>query len=299
MIKKIKFFIDCSRAFALPVTILSWLTVFVFGLMSGGNIFNGLLALAGISFAHLAGNMADDYIDYGILSRDEKMMESAVETKCCFLRNGTITLKDLKKMIAACSAIAIITGMILFFNSGWGVILLMALGGILTLTYAKISLVGMSEIIIGLLFGPLMFEGVWYVMKKSFSAEVFVLSIAVVMFTVAFLYIHTLLDYDCDKISHKKTLCCRINDKGKALILFGIFVAAGYIAAILFGVMTSNPLVLLTFLTIPFALWVYLLMKNYNASKDKSCEHFYFVLFKARDLMAIFSILMTCAILLK
>lgn len=299
MIKKIKFFIDCSRAFALPVTILSWLTVFVYGLISGGNIFNGLLALVGISFAHLAGNMADDYIDYGILSRDEKMMASAVETKCCFLRDGTITLKDLKKMIAACSIIAILTGMILFLKSGWGVILLMVLGGILTLTYAKFSLVGMSEVIIGLLFGPLMFEGVWYVMKRTFSLEVFVLSIAVVMFTVAFLYIHTLLDFDCDKISHKKTLCCRINDKSKALILFVLFISVGYIAAILFGGMTSNLWSLLTLLTIPFAVWVYLLMKNYNAGEDKSCKHFYFVLLKARDLMAVFSILMTCAILLK
>lgn len=299
MIEKLKFFFNCSRAFALPVTILSWLTVFVYGLKSGGNIWNGLLALIGISLAHLAGNMADDYIDYGVLSKDENFMSSTVETKCCFLCDGTITLSDLKKMIIVCSIIAIIIGVILFFRSGSGVIWLMAAGGILTLTYARFSLIGMSEVIIGLLFGPLMFEGVWYVMKTTFSTKVFVLSVAVVMFTVAFLYIHTLLDFDSDKISHKKTLCCRINNKGKALILFGIFVAAGYIAAILFGFMTSNPAVLLCLLTLPFVVWVYLLMKNYNASDDKSCEHFYFVLFKARDLMAVFSILMTCAILLK
>ena len=85
MIEKLKFFFNCSRAFALPVTILSWLTVFVYGLKSGGNIWNGLLALIGISLAHLAGNMADDYIDYGVLSKDENFMSSTVETKCCFL----------------------------------------------------------------------------------------------------------------------------------------------------------------------------------------------------------------------
>lgn len=296
--KKIFFWLNCSRAFALPLTVMSWLVVFLFALKSGGNILNGVIALAGISFAHLAGNMADDYIDYGVLSKDEKFMASTVETKCCFLRDGTITLNDLKKMIAVCSLIAIITGIILFFRSGIGVIWLMAAGGILTLTYAKFSLIGMSEVIIGLLFGPLMFEGVWYVMKKSFSAEVFVLSIAVVMFTVAFLYIHTLLDFDSDKTSHKKTLCCRINDKEKALDLFGVFVAAGYISAMMFGFLSANPWVFLTLLTIPFAVWVFLLMKKYNNGTDKSCENFYFVLFKARDLMIIFSILMTFAILL-
>lgn len=299
MIEKLKFFFNCSRAFALPLTILSWLTVFVFALKSGGNLFDGLIALVGICFAHLAGNMADDYIDYGVLSRDEQFMASTVETKCCFLRDGTITLDDLKKMIAVCSLIAIITGIILFFRSGIGVIWLMTAGGILTLSYARFSLIGMSEVIIGLLFGPLMFEGVWYVMKKSFSAEVFVLSIAVVMFTVAFLYIHTLLDFDSDKTSHKKTLCCRINDKEKALKLFGVFVAAGYIFAMLFGFLSANPWVFLTLLTIPFAVWVFLLMKKYNNGTDKSCENFYFVLFKARDLMMLFSILLTCAILLQ
>ena len=155
--KKIFFWLNCSRAFALPLTVMSWLVVFLFALKSGGNILNGVIALAGISFAHLAGNMADDYIDYGVLSKDEKFMASTVETKCCFLRDGTITLNDLKKMIAVCSLIAIITGIILFFRSGIGVIWLMAAGGILTLTYAKFSLIGMSEVIIGLLFGPLMF----------------------------------------------------------------------------------------------------------------------------------------------
>lgn len=143
--------------------------MFVFALKSGGNLINGMLALIGISFAHLAGNMADDYIDYGILSKDEKLMNSAVATKCCYLRDGSITLSDLGRMIAVFSIVALIIGAFLYCRSGVGVIWLTVIGGILTLTYAKFSLVGLSEVIIGLLFGPLMFEGVWYVMKKSFS----------------------------------------------------------------------------------------------------------------------------------
>lgn len=318
MIKKITFWLQCSRAFALPITILSWLVVFVFGLLNGGDIINGILALIGVSFAHLAGNMADDYIDYGILSKDEKLMNSAVATKCCFIRDGSITLKDLAKMIAVFCFVAILIGVILFFRSGFGVFWLMLIGGILTLTYAKFSLVGLSEVVIGLLFGPLMFEGVWYVMKGNFSLDVLILSLAVVMFTVAFLYIHTLLDFDCDKISHKKTLCCRINDKNKALILFGIFVALGYIFAALFGIKNSNYWVFLSFLTIPFACYIYRQMKRYNTNQNimpeirwwnypldnweairkEGTEAFYFILFQARNLMMWFCILFLLAMIL-
>lgn len=297
MIKRICFWLNCSRAFALPVTILSWLVVFVFALKSGGNLINGMLALIGISFAHLAGNMADDYIDYGILSKDEKLMNSAVATKCCYLRDGSITLSDLGRMIAVFSIVALIIGAFLYYRSGVGVIWLTVIGGILTLTYAKFSLVGLSEVIIGLLFGPLMFEGVWYVMKKSFSMEVFVLSLAVVMLSISFLYIHTLLDFDSDTISHKKTLCCRINDKNKALKLYGVFVGACYISALVFGFMTLNVFVLITFAVLPFAVKIYSLTKKYNSGEDTSTENFYFVLFKARNLMIYFSLLMTLAIL--
>lgn len=318
MIKKIVFWLNCSRAFSLPITILSWMVVFVFALTNGGNILNGVLALIGVAFAHLAGNMADDYIDYGILSRDPKMMESAVKTKCCFIRDGSITLNDLKRMIAAFSLVALIIGAFLFFRSGIGVLWLTAVGGILTLTYARFSLIGMSEVIIGLLFGPLMFEGVWYVMKKTFSMDVFVLSVAVVMFTISFLYIHTMLDFDSDKTSHKKTLCCRINDKHKALNLFCVFAGLGYLAAVTFGIRTSNPWVLLTFLTVPAAVNVYKLtgkyiedkhfipvikwwnlpLDNWEAVKAEGTETFYFVLFQARNLMMLFSLVLVAAILL-
>lgn len=315
---KIIFWLNCSRAFALPITIMSWLVIFVYCLTQGGNILNGILALVGISLAHLAGNLADDYIDYGILSKDEKIMNSAVKTKCCFIRDGSVTLNDIKKMIIFFSAFALLIGAFLYFRSGIGVFWLTLVGGILTLTYAKFSLVGLSELVIGLLFGPLMFGGVYYVMKKAFSLEVLVLSIAVVMFSIGFLYVHTLLDFDCDKTSHKRTLCCRIGDKNKALILLALFYCAGFTALVIFGLMTKTYAVLITFLTLPMVQNIFKLMKKYNenknfipeihwwnqpldnwdAIKSEGTESFYFVLFQARNLMMIYCVLLVISFIL-
>ena len=56
--------IECSRAFALPTTIFSWLIVFTFAVINSGNKLYGLIALIGISLAHLSTNILDDYFDY-------------------------------------------------------------------------------------------------------------------------------------------------------------------------------------------------------------------------------------------
>lgn len=317
--KNVVFWLNCSRAFSLPITVMSWLVVFLYAMQSGGNVLNGVLALIGVALAHLAGNLTDDYIDYGILSKDEKMMNSAVKTKCCFIRDGSVSLKDILKVIILYSAAALLIGVFLFIRSGEGVIWLTIAGGILTLTYARFSMIGMSEVIIGLLFGPLIFEGIYYVMKKTFSFDVLILSIAVVMFTLAFLYVHTLLDFDSDQTSHKRTLCCRIGDKNKALFVLAVFYTIGYLAAGYFGVLTGSYAVLISFLTIPMAFNVFKLIKRYNgdktfepvinwynqpldnwdAVKAEGTETFYFVLFQARNLMMWFCVLFCFGILLK
>ena len=59
---KIWFWLKNSRLFSLPMTVLSWLVIFVYSF--SGDKFNGFLALIGIAFAHLATNLFDDYVDY-------------------------------------------------------------------------------------------------------------------------------------------------------------------------------------------------------------------------------------------
>ena len=64
MLKKTILILECSRIFSLPMSILSWLVVFTYSIIDSGNVFYGLLALIGISFAHLGTNLLDDYFDY-------------------------------------------------------------------------------------------------------------------------------------------------------------------------------------------------------------------------------------------
>lgn len=74
MIKRIIFWLENSRIFSLPMTLMSWLVIFVYGLKHNGDILNGLVALIGISMAHLATNLFDDYVDYNAFVQRRRVL---------------------------------------------------------------------------------------------------------------------------------------------------------------------------------------------------------------------------------
>ena len=169
------------------------------------------------------------------------------------------------------------------------------IGGVITLSYAKLSQVGMSEIAVGIAFGPLLFEGVFFVMTKTFSLEVFILSLAVVMFTIGLLYVHTILDFEGDMVCHKKTLCCRLGDKSLALKGVWVIYSLAYLFTVILAFVLKNYFLFFTFILIP------LIVRLYNSLGDYTCggapEDFYFRLLQARNLMVYYSILITLFLL--
>lgn len=289
MINKIYFWLKNSRLFSLPMTILSWLVIFVFALKNGGNIFNGLVALIGISCAHLATNLFDDYIDY------KSLPENSQKCKCAYIKQGIATLNDVLKVVIIYLVIATVCGFVLFLRCGLPVIGLALIGGIIALVYAKLSQKGMSEIAVGIAFGPLLFEGVYFVMTKSFSAEVLVMSFAVVMFTIGLMFVHTLLDFEGDMCAHKKTLVCRLGNKN--LALKGVFVVygLGYLFTLVLAIMLNNFYLLLTFILIPLVFRMYKYLKTFTCGGEE--KEFYFRLLQARNLMVYYSLIVVIVFL--
>lgn len=289
MIKTILFWLENSRLFSLPMTLLSWLVIFVYSLKTGGNIINGIVALIGISFAHLATNLFDDYIDY------KNLTDNSQKCKCAYIKEGKASLNDVLKVVVIYCFIACLTGLFLFLRCGFPVIWLAVIGGIIALIYAKLSQKGMSEIAVGLAFGPLLFEGVYFVMTGNFSYTVLVMSLAVVMFTIGLMYVHTLLDFEGDMSAHKKTLVCRIGNK--SLALKGVFVVygSGYLFTLILSFMLNNILILLTLVLIPLILRMYNSLKTYTCGGD--VKEFYFRLLQARNLMVYYSLMVTVFIL--
>ncbi len=283
MINKIYFWLKNSRLFSIPMSILSWLVIFVFALKQGGNILNGIIALIGIVSAHLATNLFDDYVDYKVLP------ENSQRCKCAYIKDGKATLNSVLKIVIIYLLIASICGFFLFLRCGFPVIGLAIVGGIIALIYAKLSQRGLSEFAVGIAFGPLLFEGTYFVMSKTFSLEVFILSLAVVMFTIGLMYVHTILDFEGDMCAHKKTLVCRIGNKNIALK--GVFVVygLGYLFTLILAVMLKNYYLLLTFGLFPLVFRMYNYLKTYTCGGE--VKEFYFRLLQARNLMVYYSLI--------
>ncbi len=266
-IKKIIFWLNCARVYSLPITVLNWIVIFIYSLKSGGNAFLGLAALIGISLVHMATNLTDDYFDYKILSKDEKYLNSAQNCKCLYLKNNQATTEELKFVIFIFLGIASIIGGVLFFMSGYYVALLAFIGLCVAAGYQKLSISGKGEIAIFIAYGPLLYEGTYYVMTGKFSFDVLFLSIACVFMTITVLYAHMLMDYDGDESSHKITLCRKFKNKTSALKFILVFYLLGFLNISAFAILTRNYYYFLSFLTLPLIIDLYKSLNAFNHDK--------------------------------
>lgn len=312
--KNIIFWLKNARIYTLPITVLSWAVIFIYALKHGGNALYGIIALIGISLVHLATNLADDYFDYPELNKDEKFINAAKNCKCAYLKNNQATLKDLRNAILIFLSIAAITGIYLFFTSGPYVALLAVIGVIIALTYPLFSLNGLGEIAVITAYGPLLFEGVYYVMTGKFSWEVCLLSFACALITNTILYAHMLMDFDQDECSHKKTLCRALKTKSNALNFILVFYIVSFGIMGYLAVTTGNYLYFLSWLTIPMIIDLYHLLKLYNEDitslpkihfwhkpldlQNSIDAPFFFRFLYSRNIMVIFMFLTCIAIIL-
>ena len=323
MIKKFlnwfKIWFECARGYSIILTVLALSVAFTCGLKAGGSIWLGLLCAIGIELGHIATNLIDDYFDYKIISSDKNYTNTFQKGKCRLLFNGTVSTRALERAIIIVCTIAFLIGAFIFLAERPHVVWLMAIGAAAVLFYQKFSLVGLSELVVGIVYGPLLFEGTYYVMTGNFSLEVFFISLVNVMFSEQFLYTHTLLDFDGDMISHKKTLVCRIGDKTKALKILSVFFIIGYLTLLFLTFYNQTLLFLLGFLTLPHVLWLFSEVNKFNKDKTKipninklnfpldnwtqiqkdGTESFFYRLLLSRNIMVYMSVIQIIIILLE
>ena len=224
MLNKLTTVLICSRAFSLPMTIMSWLVIFTYSALVAGHIRYGLLALAGICLAHLAANLLDDYFDYKSLIKQvsfnkKEYLKNSQKTKCRYLISGLIRPQDILILAFIYLAAASIIGLFFFIKCGIGVVYFALIGGIITILYSFMSKIRLSEFAVAVAYGPALFGGVYYVMTKTYSWDAIILSIPSMLVTVTLLYIHTVMDFDFDLNEGHKTVANSFNSQLDSLIV--------------------------------------------------------------------------------
>ena len=325
MIRRLALILECSRSFSLPMTILSWLVVFVYAAIGSGNILYGLIALVGLSFAHLGTNVLDDYLDYLHLIKQvnfnkKEYLKNTQKTKCRYLISGLMSVAEVKLLILIYFGIAGLIGLFFFIKCGKPVLYFGFTGAVIALLYSFMSRVRLSETVIGLAYGPALFGGVYYVMTNTISKEVFILSLPTMFMTIILLYIHTVMDFDFDLNENHQTVANMFDSQLDSLIVLKIFLILAYVSVLLPCIVDiADWQILLTFLTIPLAVDLYKSMVDYSLApesvpahkwyhfpmegmkrfKRMNAEAFMIRMYQSRNLMIYFAIFIAIALVLE
>ena len=275
------FWLKHARSIALPQSAMpAVLAVCLASRWEGFSIFAGLLATLGVIAGHLSINLFDDYFDYNVKKTDfrtqmeHKGMRARI-SKCTYLTSGEATLKQLLIACFVFGGIAFFIGFILFLYRGPVILLLAAITGLIGIFYSgppfRLSYHGLGEIVIGLVFGPLLMVGVFYAACGVFEPSVFFVSVPVGLLVANIVYSHSIMDYEPDKEVGKMTFAILLKSKKRMLVCLALLLVLTF-SILITGVICGylSLYYLLPLLTIPMAVSLFYLMIEFVRDPKRS-----------------------------
>ena len=277
----LRFWLNNARYNALPQSLLPTVTAIFMAIKNPAFSWAySIIALLGVVFLHLSMNLFDDYFDYkkkGVEIRN-KMSAGGIRArfdKCEYITSGKATINQLLAISILFTLLAMICGILIFLKQGWPVLVIGIIGGSLGVSYSgnpfRFSYRGFGELVIAIMFGPLLMSGVYYASCGELNPAVWFISIPIGLLVANIAYTHDIMDFDADKAVGKKTLAVLINNKKWSLIISGCFILIPYLF-IIYGVLSYqlSHWLLLTLITLPQATTlIYLLMEFYKHPERK------------------------------
>ena len=283
MKNKIAFWYNNARPISLPQSLLPALTAVA---LSVGNIeFNFLTAAAsviGVIFLHLGLNLLDDWFDYKEGSAEARV-KVATEgfrgrmTKYPYLTSGEATHSELLKAVAVFLAGAALMGAVVTAVRGWDILLWILAGLVIGVSYSggplKLGFRGLGELVIFLMFGPLLMTGVYYAITGTLDWKIIWISSAVGLLVTNIVYSHSVLDSIPDKKMGKKTMAHLMGSKKGQIFLSALLNTLPYLmigAGVVLGQM--HPAYLGVFLVLPVSLWLVRSLDDHVHGREAALE---------------------------
>lgn len=272
---KIKFWIHNARKTALPQSLLpATLAVCMATTMESFSIWLAILSIVGVALAHLGTNLFDDYFDYkkkGATIRTELANAGirARMAKCDYILSGKATIKDLFIAASTFCLLAVAIGIFISIWQGIYIYWFMLIAGFLGVSYSgfpfRFSYHGMGELLIGIMFGPLLMSGVFYASCGTLNSAIWFVSIPIGMLVANIVYTHSIMDYEPDKRINKRTLAVLLDNKIGMLTVSALLTYLPYLF-ILLGVIKGYLSwgYLAVFITLPMAIGLFSLLIRYT-----------------------------------
>lgn len=277
LLLKCKDFMELTRCYSLNMTLASCFIIFSYAYYSEKfSILNFILLTLALCFVQMGANLFDCYIDVRTKLKqgyNYENMQFSTERKARLIRNGAFSLKQVEIILYILFISAILIGIYFAFVTDWKVLLFALAGGILTLLYPISSKYYLAEMVVGIIFGPLMVMGGYYALTSEFNSNLFLLSFALFFTTIILLHAHNIMDWEFDIQNNKNTFAIFLKSKKKAITAMKWMMILSYYIVV-YGVLMGyfNPYMLFVFLTLPIATELNQSMKDYINIKDVKFE---------------------------
>ena len=272
-----------ARPISLPQSLLPAFTAVA--LSYGQNEFSWIACVAslcGVVSLHLGLNLLDDWFDYknGSAEARQKVANEGFRgrmIKYPYLTSGEATPGQLLKAIACYLAVAAVMGVVVLAVRGWMIIAWVIIALLIGVSYSggplKFGFRGLGELVIFIMFGPLMMSGVYYAITGSLDWKIIWLSAAVGLLVTNIVYTHSVLDALPDKKMGKRTMAHLMGSaKGQIAlsILINVLPYVMVVAGVFLGQM--NPAYLAVLAVLPVSLWLVGSLRAFVNNKDVAIE---------------------------
>lgn len=255
MKQPIKNWVIATRPWSFPASTMPALITISFLFFKQEKIYSdinwwfGIVALIGVIFVHAAGNLISDYFDFKKnIDRKESYGSSRM------LVDGVFQPKTILSFGLVLLFVGSIIGLLLTIFTGTDLLWIGLIGVIGTYFYYQFKAVALGDLLIFIIYGPLIGLGTAFVMTNSLIWEVLLLNVPVAMLVVNILHANNTRDIKHDGMANIKTQAMLLGVKG-AKIQYVVLALGAYIVLIIMNAVGMvHPVTLLTLLTVPVAL---------------------------------------------
>ncbi|MEW6716136.1 MAG: prenyltransferase [Chloroflexota bacterium] len=208
-----------------------------------------LLVTVGLIAAHATNNLINDLTDYlkGVDKDNYFRAQYGPQT----LEHGLLTKGQLIKYIAVTGAIAAVIGAYLIWYRGGLTLLLMALGAFFVLFYTfPLKYLGLGELAVLLVWGPLMVGGGYYVITGFWDWNVVLASLPYALGATTVLSGKHIDKYNDDKAKGIRTLPVLLGERPARYMVMGMMILQYALVVYLVVIKAFTPALLLVFLAL-------------------------------------------------
>lgn len=220
-----------------------------------------VLTLVGVLCIHAATNMSNDYVDYqtGVDNQPPEII-SPFTAGSRVLPQHLVSMEMHRQVWLTLYAIGAAIGLLITYlvPDGWVILVLGASMGLMSLFYTyppiKIQYHGLGEVLVGVIFGPVLVFGSFFVQAHRLDAAPFVASVPFGLLVAAFLLVNEMPEWKSDPKGGKVTVPARVGLERSMEIYTGLVMAAYLWMVAVVGLNLMPPITLLGLLSLPLGL---------------------------------------------